>query len=63
MAQNILDAARGSMGSSLSEIDMLNISAFAARVISIAEYRKSLISYLTEKMSLVAPNFGSIVGR
>jgi nucleolar protein 56 len=62
MAQNILDAARGSMGSSLSEIDMLNISAFAARVISIAEYRKSLISYLTEKMSLVAPNLAALLG-
>jgi nucleolar protein 56 len=62
MAQNILDAARGSMGSSLSEIDMLNISAFAARVVSIAEYRKSLISYLTEKMSLVAPNLAALLG-
>ena len=62
LAQNILDAARGSMGSSLSEIDMLNISAFAARVISIAEYRKSLISYLTEKMSLVAPNLAALLG-
>ena len=29
VAQNILDAARGSMGSGLSDIDMLNISAFA----------------------------------
>lgn len=62
VAQNILDAARGSMGSSLSEIDMLNISAFAVRVVSIAEYRKSLISYLTEKMNLVAPNLAALLG-
>jgi nucleolar protein 56 len=62
LAQNILDAARGSMGSSLSEIDMLNISAFATRVVSIAEYRKSLISYLTEKMNLVAPSLTALLG-
>ncbi|KAG6376880.1 Nop-domain-containing protein [Boletus reticuloceps] len=40
LAQNILDAARGSMGSSISEIDMLNISAFATRVVSIADYQR-----------------------
>jgi nucleolar protein 56 len=62
LAQNILDAARGSMGSSLSEIDMLNISAFATRVVSIAEYRKSLMSYLTEKMNLVAPSLTALLG-
>jgi len=62
LAQNILDAARGSMGSSLSEIDMLNISAFATRVVSIAEYRKSLISYLAEKMNVVAPSLTALLG-
>ncbi|KAH7923334.1 Nop-domain-containing protein [Leucogyrophana mollusca] len=62
LAQNILDAARGSMGSSISDIDMLNISAFAARVISIADYRKSLISYLSEKMNLVAPSLTALLG-
>lgn len=62
LARNILDAARGSMGSSISDIDMLNISAFAARVVSIADYRKSLISYLTEKMNLVAPSLTALLG-
>ena len=62
LAQNILDAARGSMGSSLSEIDMLNISAFAARVVSLSDYRKSLVSYLTEKMNQVAPSLTALLG-
>ncbi|KAL4081146.1 Nop-domain-containing protein [Scleroderma citrinum] len=62
LAQNILDASRGSMGSSISDIDMLNISAFAARVVSIADYRKSLISYLAEKMNLVAPSLTALLG-
>ncbi|KAF8443187.1 hypothetical protein L210DRAFT_3620746, partial [Boletus edulis BED1] len=62
LAQNILDAARGSMGSSISEIDMLNISAFATRVVSIADYRKSLVTYLSEKMNLVAPSLTALLG-
>ncbi|KAG1720943.1 hypothetical protein EDB19DRAFT_1898397 [Suillus lakei] len=62
LAQNILDAARGSMGSSISEIDMLNISAFATRAISIADYRKSLVTYLGEKMNLVAPSLTALLG-
>ncbi|KAJ7070351.1 hypothetical protein B0H15DRAFT_870697 [Mycena belliarum] len=62
VAQNILDAARGSMGSSLSEIDMLNISAFATRVVSLSDYRKSLVLYLSEKMNLVAPSLTALLG-
>lgn len=61
-AQNILDAARGSMGASLSDIDMLNIGAFAMRVVSIAEYRKSLQAYLAEKMNVVAPSLTALLG-
>lgn len=61
-AQNVIDAAAGSMGSTLSEIDMLNISAFATRVVSIADYRKSLTSYLAEKMNLVAPSLTALLG-
>jgi len=62
LAQNVLDAARGSMGSALSEIDMLNISSFATRVVSLSEYRKSLVSYLSEKMNSVAPSLTSLLG-
>ena len=62
IAQNILDAARGSMGSALSEIDMLNINAFATRVVSISDYRKSLVSYLSEKMNSVAPSLTALLG-
>ncbi|KAI0086956.1 Nop domain-containing protein [Irpex rosettiformis] len=61
-AQNVLDAAKGSMGSALNEIDMLNIMAFATRVVSIAEYRKSLMAYLSEKMNLVAPSLTALLG-
>jgi len=60
-AQNVLDAARGSMGSALSELDMINIGAFATRVVSLAEYRKSLAAYLVEKMNQVAPSLTALL--
>jgi nucleolar protein 56 len=61
-ARNVLDASRTSMGGELSEIDMLNISMFAERVISLAEYRKSLTAYLSEKMNQVAPSLTALIG-
>jgi nucleolar protein 56 len=61
-ARNVLDASRTSMGGELSEIDMLNISMFAERVISLAEYRRSLTTYLSEKMNQVAPSLTALIG-
>lgn len=39
MAQAIIEAAKTSMGQDISPIDLINIKTFAARVISLAEYR------------------------
>jgi nucleolar protein 56 len=61
-AKNVLDAARASMGSAPSEFDLINISSFAQRVVSLSEYRKNLIAYLTEKMNLVAPSLTALIG-
>jgi nucleolar protein 56 len=61
-AKNVLDAARTSMGQDIAEIDLINISNFTDRVIELAEYRKSLAGYLTEKMNLVAPSLTSLIG-
>ncbi|ORY35578.1 hypothetical protein BCR39DRAFT_21276 [Naematelia encephala] len=61
-ARNVLDAARASMGSDISEIDLINISNFAERVVRLAEYRKSLRNYLVEKMNVVAPNLSALIG-
>ncbi|KAL1673984.1 hypothetical protein EV122DRAFT_221575 [Schizophyllum commune] len=61
-AQNVLDAARGSMGAALSPIDMLNVTMLATRVVSLTDYRKSLISYLSEKMNQVAPSLTALLG-
>ena len=41
------------MGQDISPVDLVNIEAFAKRVISLAEYRKSLHEYLANKMTAV----------
>ncbi|KAL1520233.1 hypothetical protein AB1Y20_023703 [Prymnesium parvum] len=61
-AQQVLDAAKHSMGMEISDIDLLNVYTFAERVISLAEYRISLQNYLHTKMGLVAPNLQSLIG-
>lgn len=61
-AKSVVDAARTSMGTDISPIDLINISNFADRVIMLFEYRTSLQKYLHEKMSLVAPNLGALIG-
>eukprot|EP00511_Aplanochytrium_stocchinoi_P003545 CAMPEP_0204833096 /NCGR_PEP_ID=MMETSP1346-20131115/15647_1 /ASSEMBLY_ACC=CAM_ASM_000771 /TAXON_ID=215587 /ORGANISM="Aplanochytrium stocchinoi, Strain GSBS06" /LENGTH=518 /DNA_ID=CAMNT_0051965357 /DNA_START=163 /DNA_END=1719 /DNA_ORIENTATION=- len=62
MAQQILDAAKSSMGFEVSEIDMMNLSEFADRVVELAKYRKQLSAYLVEKMAIVAPNLAGLIG-
>merc|ERR1711993_93760 len=40
----------------------MNIEKFANRVIALAEYRKELSKYLTDKMGNVAPNLAALIG-
>jgi nucleolar protein 56 len=41
---------------------MVNIINFTQRMVKLAEYRKQLALYLTEKMSMVAPNLSALIG-
>ncbi|KAK3094708.1 hypothetical protein FSP39_005296 [Pinctada imbricata] len=50
------------IGMDISPIDLLNIEAFASKVISLTEYRRSLHDYLHSKMGQVAPNLGTLIG-
>mmetsp|Transcript_29390 Transcript_29390/g.47454 ORF Transcript_29390/g.47454 Transcript_29390/m.47454 type:complete len:473 (-) Transcript_29390:895-2313(-) len=61
-SKQILDAARSSMGTDISELDMLNIESFASRVVKLAEYRKQLYQYLQNRMHQVAPNLSTLIG-
>ena len=51
-----------SLGMDISPVDLINIQTFASRVISLAEYRKSLHTYLVSKMNQVAPNLSALIG-
>jgi len=61
-AQEILDAARTSMGTDISEFDLVNIEKFADRVVQLGIYRTQLHSYLLKKMGDVAPNLSALIG-
>ena len=60
--KQVIDAANASMGTDISEIDVLNIESFATRVIDLTDYRKRLYEYLVSKMHNVAPNLSSLIG-
>jgi len=62
IAEEVLEASRTSMGTEISELDMMNVSNFAKRVISLDEYRRQLHAYLAKKMTAVAPNLGALIG-
>merc|ERR1719400_1075337 len=51
-----------SMGMDISPLDLMNIEKFANQVIALAEYRKELSKYLTDKMGNVAPNLAALIG-
>jgi nucleolar protein 56 len=61
-ARDVLDAARSSMGTDVSPVDLINIELFASRVVSLAEYRANLHNYLVSKMHAVAPNLAALIG-
>lgn len=61
-AKAIQGAARTSMGMDCSAIDMVNIINFTQRMVKLAEFRKNLSMYLTEKMNIVAPNLSALIG-
>ncbi|KAE9963711.1 snoRNP complex protein nop56 [Venturia inaequalis] len=62
VAQNIIDAAKVSMGRDISESDLEHVRAFAQRTVKLAECRKGLQQYLVSKMSIVAPNLAALIG-
>jgi nucleolar protein 56 len=62
LSQAIIDAAKMSMGQDISDADMENIITFATKVTSLADFRKQIYEYLTDKMSVVAPNLAKLIG-
>ncbi|KAI9670271.1 MAG: snoRNP complex protein nop56 [Alyxoria varia] len=60
--EQIVDAAKVSMGRDISEQDMDSVMTFAKNVVNHTELRKSLTAYLTSKMGVVAPNLAALIG-
>jgi nucleolar protein 56 len=62
IAKAVVAAARTSMGMDCSAVDMINIVNFTERMVRLAEYRRKLSLYLTDKMEVVAPNLSALIG-
>ena len=60
--EEVVEAARSSMGTDISPVDLINIESFAKKVVNLAEYRASLHTYLQSKMHMVAPNLAALIG-
>ena len=61
-AEQIIQAARSSMGMDMVDTDVISMRLFAERVVSLADYRKSLYEYLKAKMDSCAPNLAALIG-
>jgi nucleolar protein 56 len=62
LSNQIINAAKKSMGSEISEIDLINIETFAKRCVSLAAFRKQNYDYLVAKMDTCAPNLRALLG-
>ncbi len=56
------EAAVISMGTEVSDEDMLSIKALSEQVITLSEYRAQLYEYLRSRMNAIAPNLTIVVG-
>lgn len=62
-AKEVFEAAKASMGQDISPVDLMNIEMFAKRVISLAEYRKSLQTYMARISLALCPRAGRFIMR
>lgn len=58
----VKEAAEVSMGTEISDLDIINIQALAEQVLSLTEYRIQLFEYLKNRMNAIAPNLTILVG-
>lgn len=56
------EAAVISMGTEVSDLDLMNIKDLCDQVLSLAEYRAQLYDYLKNRMNTIAPNLTALVG-
>ncbi|XP_043701034.1 probable nucleolar protein 5-2 [Telopea speciosissima] len=56
------EAAMVSMGTEVSELDLMNIRELCDQVLALSEYRAQLYDYLKSRMNTIAPNLTALVG-
>jgi len=56
------EAAVISMGTEVSDLDLLNIRELCDQVLALSEYRAQLYEYLKSRMNTIAPNLTALVG-
>jgi len=59
---NLKESAIVSMGTEISEMDIIHIQSLAEQVLSMTEYRAQLFEYLKNRMNAIAPNLTILVG-
>ncbi|CAN6469374.1 unnamed protein product [Victoria cruziana] len=59
---NLKAVAMISMGTEVSDLDLINIKSLCEQVLSLSEYRATLYDYLKNRMNTIAPNLTALVG-
>ncbi|CAM8902440.1 unnamed protein product [Rhodiola kirilowii] len=59
---DLKEAAMISMGTEVSDLDLMNIKDLCNQVLSLSEYRAQLYDYLKNRMNTIAPNLTAMVG-
>ncbi|KAL3855412.1 hypothetical protein ACJMK2_014623 [Sinanodonta woodiana] len=62
LEQEVKEVAEISMGTEISDEDMLNIKYLCEQVTEITEYRAQLYDYIKNRMTAIAPNLTVLVG-
>ncbi|CAK1603656.1 unnamed protein product [Parnassius mnemosyne] len=62
LEEKVKEAAEISMGTEISEDDIMNIQNLCDEIISITEYRTHLTDYLKARMMAMAPNLTVLIG-
>lgn len=60
--KEVRQAAEISMGTDITEDDLMNINDVADRVVELSQYRSALADYLKFRMDAIAPNLTYLVG-
>lgn len=62
LEEKVKEAAEVSMGTEISDEDILNICQLCDEIVAIHEYRTHLYDYLKTRMMAIAPNLTVLVG-